>query len=156
LQFDLIAISKFDMASETTSEPAHVAAPNPLLKISAISLFVEDLSAAKAFYITIFGARIVNEDAESCAVKFDNLIINLLLASEAKELISPAPVGGADAGRRFQLSIWVDDLNTVHEKLNENGVEILTGPAVQPWGLKTLTFADPAGHSWEIGQPVKQ
>jgi catechol 2,3-dioxygenase-like lactoylglutathione lyase family enzyme len=130
-------------------------ATNPLAKVSAISLFVEDLAAAKTFYTTVFDVPIVAQDTVSCAVKFDNLIVNLLLAPEGEGLVAPAPVGGPDAGRRFQLSIWVDDLGSVVEQLEKHGIRALTGPVVQPWGMKTLTFADPAGHSWEVAQAVK-
>jgi uncharacterized glyoxalase superfamily protein PhnB len=31
-------------------------------------------------------------------------------------------------------------------------VEVITGPADRPWGMRTVTFADPAGHIWEIAQ----
>ncbi|KAH8658434.1 Glyoxalase/bleomycin resistance protein/dioxygenase [Xylariales sp. PMI_506] len=125
---------------------------NPLHRIAAISLFVEDLAASKAFYASVFEAPIVFEDHTSCAVKLDNLILNLLQASEGATLVAPASVGGRDAGRRFQMSIWVDDLDSVVGRLKEKGVELLTGPQKQPWGMYTATFTDPAGHSWEVGQ----
>ncbi len=46
--------------------------------LSAISLFVEDVAAAKAFYLDVFGAPVVYDDAVSAALKFDNLIVNQL------------------------------------------------------------------------------
>ncbi len=124
----------------------------PLSKISAISLFVEDTAAAKAFYTSTFGVSVVFEDATSVAVKFDNLIVNLLQASEGETLVRPAAVGGPDAGKRFQMSIWVEDLDAVRGELARQGIELLTGPQLQPWGLRTVTFVDPAGHSWEVAQ----
>lgn len=129
---------------------------NPLGKISAISLFVEDVREAKAFYKDVFDVKVLFEDETSCAVKFDNLIVNLLQADEGATLVKPAAVGGPDAGRRFQLSIWVTDLEVVIEKLASKEVRLLTGPQLQPWGMKTVTFTDPAGHSWEIGQSVEK
>ncbi|QLI73083.1 uncharacterized protein G6M90_00g095210 [Metarhizium brunneum] len=126
----------------------------PLLTISAMSLLTEDLAASKAFYTDVFGARVLNEDAESCAVKFNNLIINLLAASAGQELVQPAKVAPPEAGKRFQLSIWVDDLDAAMARLRSKGVTFLSGPEVKPWGLKTVTFDDPAGHNWEIAQDV--
>jgi len=131
-----------------------MSATNALNKISAISLFVEDLGASKEFYTGVFGATVLFEDASSCAVKFENLIINLLLTSDAGVLVAPAAVGSPDAGKRFQMSIWVDNLEAVVDKLKELDVKLLTGPQVQPWGMATVTFADPAGHSWEVAQQV--
>ncbi|MGH3402377.1 MAG: hypothetical protein ACRDRJ_07680 [Streptosporangiaceae bacterium] len=28
------------------------------------------------------------------------------------------------------------------------------GPADRPWGMRTVTFADPGGHIWEIAQEL--
>lgn len=124
-----------------------------LKTISAMSLFVEDLPAAKAFYQEVFGVPVVFEDANSAVVKFDNLLINLLKVEQAPEIVAPGPVGGRDAGSRFQLSIWVKDVAAVITRLREKGVP-LTGPIDRPWGLRTVNFTDPAGHSWEVGQQV--
>jgi catechol 2,3-dioxygenase-like lactoylglutathione lyase family enzyme len=60
-----------------------------LTHISAMSLFVEDLTAAKTFYKTVFGVKAIFEDANSAALRFDNLIVNLLQADSAPEIIEP-------------------------------------------------------------------
>lgn len=36
--------------------------------------------------------------------------------------------------------------------LSERGIVLLSEPAERPWGSRTATFADPAGHLWEIAQ----
>jgi catechol 2,3-dioxygenase-like lactoylglutathione lyase family enzyme len=129
-------------------------ATEPLLTISAISLMTENLAASKAFYTDVFGARVLNEDAESCAVKFNNVIINLLVSTAGEDLIQPSKVAPPESGKRFQFSIWTEDLDAAMAKLQSKGVKVLTGPEVKPWGLRTVTFDDPAGHSWEVGQNV--
>ena len=86
----------------------------PLRHLSAISLFVENLQAAKAFYQQVFGVEVIFEDESSVAVGFD----------------------------------------AVCAQLRERGVALLTGPRDRPWGMRTATFVDPAGHSWEIGQRI--
>ena len=125
-----------------------------LKDVSAISLFVEDLETAKSFYEDVFGVDVVFEDATSACVKFDRLFINLLLASAAQEQVEPGVVAGRDAGSRFQLSIWVDDVDAVYATLEERGVKLLTGPVDREWGMRTATFTDPAGHSWEVAQEL--
>lgn len=57
--------------------------------ISAISLFVEDLPAAKAFYVEVFEAPVVYEDANCTVFKFDSVLINLLKVANAPEIIAP-------------------------------------------------------------------
>ena len=130
-------------------------AAESLGKISAISLFVEDVAEAKSFYQDVFGVPVVFEDEVSAALRFDNLIINLLKDTEASGLVEPGPVGGRDAGARFQLSIWVEDVDAVCADLQERGVTLLVGPVDRPWGMRVATFTDPAGHSWEVAQGLE-
>jgi catechol 2,3-dioxygenase-like lactoylglutathione lyase family enzyme len=119
--------------------------------ISAISLFVEDLRAAKAFYMDVFGVSVLFEDEASVAFKFDNLIVNLLRVEDAQEIVAPGAVAARDVGARFQLSVWVADVDAVCAQLRERGV-VLNGPVDRPWGMRTANFVDPAGHGWEVGQ----
>ena len=125
-------------------------------KVSAISLFVEDLEDAKAFYRDVFGVDVVFEDDTSMCLKFDDLFVNLLAASAAHELVAPGAVAGRTAGSRFQLSIWVDDVDAVCALLERRGVEFLSGPTDRDWGMRTATFVDPAGHSWEVAQSIAE
>jgi catechol 2,3-dioxygenase-like lactoylglutathione lyase family enzyme len=134
-------------------EPAEAAARS-LKKVSAISLFVEDLQAAKAFYRDVFDVDVVFEDETSVCLKFDRLFVNLLHLSTAQEQVEPAPVAGRDTGSRFQLSIWVDEVDAVCALLEQRGITLLTGPVDRDWGMRTATFTDPDGHSWEIAQEL--
>jgi lactoylglutathione lyase len=125
-----------------------------LKRVSAISLFVEDLSAAKSFYKDVFGVDVVFEDDSSVCVKFDHVFVNLLLVTAAQEQVEPGIVAGRDAGSRFQLSVWVDDVDAACALLQQRGANLLTGPTNREWGMRTATFTDPAGHSWEIAQQL--
>ena len=120
--------------------------------ISAITLFVEDLEAAKRFYEVVFGLPIHYQDNSSAVFNFGNTLINLLKASEAIELIAPATVASRDAGARMQFTIDVDDVDAMCAELTARGVELLNGPLDRPWGIRTASFRDPAGHIWEIAK----
>jgi len=89
-------------------------------------------------------------------VRFDRLFVNLLHVSAAGEQVEPAAVAGREAGSRFQLSIWVDDVDAAAAALNERGVELLTGPVDREWGMRVVTFTDPDGHSWELAQALAE
>jgi catechol 2,3-dioxygenase-like lactoylglutathione lyase family enzyme len=121
-----------------------------LTNVGAITLFIDDPQRSKAFYEQVFGAEVLFEDDDSVAFRFGNLIVNLLRAPAAHELITPAPVGGADAPRRFQLTLDVDDTDATCERLAANGVELLNGPVDREWGVRTAAFSDPDGHVWEV------
>ena len=126
-----------------------------LSHVSAISLFVEDLQTAKAFYEAIFGVDVVFEDETSVCVKFDQLFVNLLLNSSAEQQVEPTPVAGPESGSRFQLSIWIDDVDAACAALEELGVKLLTGPVDREWGMRVATFIDPDGHNWELAQQLE-
>ncbi|HSS81638.1 MAG TPA: VOC family protein [Gaiellaceae bacterium] len=131
-----------------------VRAKESLGHVSAISLFVEDLAAAKSFYRVVFGVEVVFEDATSVCVKFDHLFVNLLLSSAAGEQVEA--VAARDVGSRFQLSVWVDDVDAAAATLEQQGVKLLMGPVDREWGMRIATFTDPDGHSWEIAQALEQ
>jgi catechol 2,3-dioxygenase-like lactoylglutathione lyase family enzyme len=120
--------------------------------ITAITLFVEDLDAAKAFYLRIFDLPITYEDDASAVFTFGETMINLLKVESAHELIAPATVGNSDAGTRMQLTLTVDDVDATCAELTARGVELLNGPMDRPWGIRTASFRDPAGHIWEIAK----
>ena len=120
--------------------------------IGAITLFVEDLEAAKRFYREVFGLPVVFEDDNSAVFDFGNTIINLLTSTAARELIEPAVVARREAGSRLQLTIQVDDVDALCAELAARGVELLNGPMDRPWGVRTASFSDPGGHIWEIAK----
>jgi catechol 2,3-dioxygenase-like lactoylglutathione lyase family enzyme len=120
--------------------------------ISAITLFVEDLTTAKKFYGEIFGLPIKFEDDDSAVFDFGNTLINLLKTSEARELIEPAAVAPREAGSRMQFTLGVDDVDATCAELVARGVELLNGPMDRPWGIRTASFSDPGGHIWEIAK----
>jgi catechol 2,3-dioxygenase-like lactoylglutathione lyase family enzyme len=118
--------------------------------IAAITLFVEDLAAAKRFYQGVFALAVSFEDDNSAVFRFGDTLVNLLAATEAPSLVAPATVGGPDAGARFQFTLGVDDVDATCAMLEQRGVEILNGPIDRPWGIRTASFRDPGGHIWEI------
>ncbi|HXI81652.1 MAG TPA: VOC family protein [Verrucomicrobiae bacterium] len=120
--------------------------------ISAITVFTEDLEATKRFYGEVFGLPVHYEDDASAVFNFGNTLINLLKASEARDLIAPAPVASPEAGARVQFTIEVDDVDRMCAELAKRGVELLNGPMDRPWGIRTAAFRDPGGHIWEIAK----
>ncbi len=120
--------------------------------IAAITLFAEDLDETKRFYTEVFGLPVMFEDADSAVFNFGNTMINLLKATAAPGLVEPAEVAGPDAGSRQQFTIGVDDVDAMCAELATRGVTLLNGPMDRPWGIRTASFRDPAGHIWEIAR----
>jgi catechol 2,3-dioxygenase-like lactoylglutathione lyase family enzyme len=126
-----------------------MALPN---SIEVLTLFVDDISDAKAFYSKIFEPAVVYQDEVSCVLKFEGAMVNLLQASNASPLVQPVSVPPAAAGARILLTIKVDDVDAGVAELQDRGVALLNGPIDRPWGRRTAAFADPSGHVWEAAQ----
>ena len=120
--------------------------------IFAITLFTEDLELSKEFYKKVFGLPIDFEDPDSAVFKFGDTMVNLLKITEADELIAPAKVANRESGSRFVFTISVDDVDAMCVELISRGVKLLNGPMDRPWGIRTASFMDPAGHIWEIAR----
>jgi catechol 2,3-dioxygenase-like lactoylglutathione lyase family enzyme len=118
--------------------------------IAALTLFFEDLDAARGFYAEVFGLPVVHEDDDSTVFRFGDTLVNLLRASEAPSLVDPAPVAPPTAGVRFQFTLGVEDVDAMCADLARRGVALLNGPMDRPWGVRTASFRDPGGHIWEI------
>ena len=119
--------------------------------IAAITLFADDLAATRQFYLDVFGLPVVFEDQASAVFRFGDTLVNLLSTADAPELVTPATVAGPDVGPRAVLTVEVDDVDAKCAELQELGVSLLNGPMDRPWGVRTASFRDPAGHIWEIG-----
>jgi catechol 2,3-dioxygenase-like lactoylglutathione lyase family enzyme len=134
------------------NDPSKTAPGNWPGGIAAITLFVEDLEAARRFYEEVFGLPVDYRDDNSTVFRFGQTLVNLLQASEATGLIAPGRVANPDDGARFQFTLGVDDVDAMCDVLEERGVELLNGPMDRPWGIRTASFRDPGGHIWEIAQ----
>jgi lactoylglutathione lyase len=118
--------------------------------IAAITLVVEDLPAARTFYEDVFEVSVVFADEVSAVFPFGETVVNLLDSSAAPDLFAPAVVGGPGSGQRMQLTVPVEDVDARCRELVARGVTLLNGPVDRPWGIRTASFQDPAGHVWEL------
>ncbi len=125
----------------------------PLRDLQTITLFVEDLAAARRFYAAVFDSRDLFSDDVSTALSIGNVVVNLLQADQARDLVQPGAVG-APGPARCLLTVEVADVDAVCAELADLGVALRNGPQDRPWGVRTATFADPAGHLWEIAAPI--
>ncbi|MGR8965522.1 VOC family protein (plasmid) [Rhizobium leguminosarum] len=124
-------------------------------RIEVVTLFVDDIDEAKAFYQKVFAPEVVYEDAVSSVLKFSGTMINLLKVTDAPQLVEPSAVAAPGSGARVLLTIKVDAVDAVCAELRKLGVTLLNGPIDRPWGRRTAAFADPSGHVWEVAQELR-
>ncbi|MBO0788788.1 MAG: VOC family protein [Actinobacteria bacterium] len=121
-------------------------------KIGAMTLFVPDLDRALEFYQDALGLDAQDLGDGTAMVRFKDMFVFLRKAAKAQEPL-PEVLQEARKGAG-QFAIIVDDVNAVSADLTGRGVKLLSGPEDRAWGMRTITFADPGGHIWEIAQPV--
>lgn len=123
--------------------------------VSAITLFTDDLTVSRAFYVLVFGRSPVYEDDASAVFDFGSTLINLLDVRHAATLIEPSVPGKRSERSRVQLTMTVVDVDAVCVALAGHGIALLNGPVDRAWGVRTACFEDPSGHKWELAQPTR-
>lgn len=126
------------------------------MKLSNLTtvLFVKDINAAKDFYTEIldqdikldFGKSITFETGFAIWEIRDSHVIPQALGKESLYLLK---------AKRFELCFETEDINFVHKKLVNYGVEFLHEINEEIWGQQTLRFYDCDNHLIEIGETLE-
>jgi extradiol dioxygenase family protein len=111
--------------------------------IAAITLFVEDLRAARRFYGDVLRLPVHYEDEHSTVFKFGETLVNLLTAGQAPSLVEPATVASPETGVRFQFTLGIEDVDAMSAELEQRGVELLNGRMDRPCGSALPASAIP-------------
>ena len=118
--------------------------------IFAITLLSQDLELSRDFYQNKLGLEEVFKDDVSSVYQAGSTVINLLSVSEADVLLEPAKYDASKVGTNSVYTLKCSDVDSVAEQLQNNGVTLLSGPIDRPWGIRTASFQDPSGHTWEL------
>jgi catechol 2,3-dioxygenase-like lactoylglutathione lyase family enzyme len=118
----------------------------------AITLITGDLLASQEFYGSKLNLEQVYSDKVSAVYKCGQTMINLLDAAAAGDLVAPAsvPVAGMKSGVGAVYTLRCADIDATVAELEAAGVQLLNGPMDRPWGVRTASFQDPSGHTWEL------
>ena len=121
-------------------------------QIDCINLIVGDLDRSKTFYREVFGLPPLHEEEDFAVFRFKNTHVELR-HDPAHQAPAGEALGWAQKGAG-QFGIFVEDVDAVRAELEEHGVTVISGPADRDWGMRTITFADPGGYTWEIAQDL--
>lgn len=123
--------------------------------IMAIGLLVRDLDKCAAFYRDTLKLPVQEVSPDTVSFRMNNVYFFLKEASAAADMVSEDPSRlKIDGPSSVLLAAGVEDVDAAYAELKAKGVEFLTPPTDQHWGLRTAYFADPEGHLWEINQPI--
>ena len=62
------------------------------------------------------------------------------------------PAADQRADRGAWISIWVDDVDAVHERAKAEGIEVTFPPTDEPWNVREMHVRHPDGHVLRISR----
>lgn len=66
------------------------------------------------------------------------------------------PDGDEAADKGVWMSIWVDNVDALHERCIAEGLEIAWPPTNMPWNVREMHVRHPDGHVFRISQAIEQ
>ena len=114
-------------------------------------LLVPQVRSAFEWYRDVLGfdGELWREEPDDYAYVFrDSATIHLARGS------APRPNSAVGPPDMFDVYLWVDDVEALHEELASNGAEILHPPTDRPWQMREIRVRDPNGYVLGIAQPL--
>jgi catechol 2,3-dioxygenase-like lactoylglutathione lyase family enzyme len=61
-----------------------------------------------------------------------------------------------DAAEGCWMSVWVDDVDAIHRRCVEQGIEVTMPPTDEPWNVREMHVRHPDGHVFRISQAFEE
>ena len=71
----------------------------------------------------------------------------------------PATFGPDDndaADKGVWMSIWVDDVDAIHKRCVDQGIEVTWPPTDMPWNVREMHVRHPDGHVFRISKGIEE
>ena len=66
------------------------------------------------------------------------------------------PQGDESGDKGVWMSIWVDDVDTIHQHCLAQGIEVTWPPTDHPWNAREMHVRHPDGHVFRISQALEE
>ena len=63
---------------------------------------------------------------------------------------------GESSDKGVWMSIWVDNVDTIHQHCLAQGIEVMHDPEDMPWNVRELHIRHPDGHVFRISQGLEE
>lgn len=123
------------MQTEATS-------PQTLYRLRSAHIFVNDLAAAKEYYV----------DKMEMTLQLETPGFLIIDAGEASFMIFDGSGGGDPIGVGSCLHFGVEDIDALFPRLQARGVNFLGEPTTHDWGGRMVSFVDPSGNVLHLVQ----
>ena len=70
-------------------------------------------------------------------------------------ILTFGPGGDETADKGVWMSIWVEDVDAVHQRCLEQGLEVTWPPTNMPWSVREMHVRHPDGHVFRISRGIE-
>jgi lactoylglutathione lyase len=115
-------------------------------------IYTEDVPRLEAFY-TVLGFEVVyrfppDDEAGYVSMQRGESSLGIVTTESPKMLIGVE----AGPGPRFEMFVYVDDLDALVERFRGDGTKVFAEPQDMPWGERLAYVADPDGNPVALAQ----
>ena len=65
--------------------------------------------------------------------------------------------GGSETGDKgVWMSVWVEDVDAVHQECLKQGIEVAWPPTDMPWNVREMHIRHPDGHVFRVSRAVRE
>jgi catechol 2,3-dioxygenase-like lactoylglutathione lyase family enzyme len=65
------------------------------------------------------------------------------------------PSSNEAAEKGVWMSLWVDDVDALHQRCLEQGIEVTWPPTDMPWNVREMHVRHPDGHVFRVSQDIE-
>ena len=110
----------------------------------------EDPAATREFYESFLGFRAVMEDDGFLMLASPSVPTTQVIVAWA------TPTAFDPEVMRVGMSIEVADVNVAYDEALERGLEVVYGPADEPWGIRRFFVREPSGTIVNVASHIAQ
>jgi predicted enzyme related to lactoylglutathione lyase len=122
---------------------------------SAISLNVPDPDASAEFLVEHFGFQVQMSADGFISLSRPDAGFNVVYLRTGLPVFKPARIAGS-AGQGLLVAFVVDDVDAEYERVQREGVPIVTPIETEPWGERYFQSLDPNGIVVQLVQWVSE
>lgn len=115
---------------------------------TALSLNVDDVEASASWLQQHLGFTRQMEADGFASLRHPDAGLNVIFLRTGLETFKPAPVAGRADG--LLVVLVVDDVDGEYERLQAEGVTVVTPIETEPWGERYFQVADPNGVVYQL------
>jgi catechol 2,3-dioxygenase-like lactoylglutathione lyase family enzyme len=156
--YEILVWNPDSLGTGVNLEPPPARGSGRLMQLQRVAVVVRDRASSLAWYRGVLGLEVRAEDEETGFVE-----LSLGKGVVALSLIVPRPEWGEPfytealgrMGTRTGIVFETDSVNALALRLEHAGVRLPEPPRSEPWGGRTIRFADPDGNeflAFELGR----